>query len=42
MIGVGSCGCFEPDAALGDLVVISGSARLGNTNTIVVDEGYQP
>jgi uridine phosphorylase len=40
MIQVGSCGGLQPDVAVGDLVITSGSVRLENTSTYFVDEGY--
>jgi uridine phosphorylase len=40
MIRVGSCGSLQPDIAIGDLIITSGSVRLENTSTHFVDEGY--
>ena len=40
MIRVGSCGGLQPDVAIGDLVITSGSVRMENTSTHFVDQGY--
>lgn len=37
---VGSCGGLQPEIALGDLVVSTGSVRMENTSTFFVPEGY--
>ena len=39
-IRVGSCGALQPEIALGDLVISSGSVRLEATTSFFVHEGY--
>lgn len=39
-IRVGSCGALQPEIALGDLIISSGSVRLEATTSFFVHEGY--
>jgi uridine phosphorylase len=39
-IRIGSCGALQPDMALGDLVISTGSVRLETTTSWFVHEGY--
>jgi uridine phosphorylase len=39
-IRVGSCGALQPEIAVGDLVISSGSVRLEATTSFFVHEGY--
>jgi len=40
LLRVGSCGALQPDIALGDLVVSTGSVRLESTSLGFVEEGF--